>query len=268
LQVSLSGGLERVRLKNEERFTDTEFDNTYNNLYARFFMRFRINQMQSISMRFSNSRNVPSLRQLQPVSNTTDPLNIVEGNTNLKPTLNNRFSLNYYSFDYKTHAGIYVFIGGTYNTDEVVGKTITDEDLVRTTTYTNVDGSYSFYSGIGAHKEYKMKDNSTLKPRLGLRSNLSKDLGFSNGEKYHANNFSVGPRVSLEYDVPDIINIEPSYNMSYNHTRYSLNNQRDQDYINHDVGLRITSYWPEDFIFGNDITYSHVGNTAPGFDND
>src|SRR5699024_2286152 len=112
------------------------------------------------------------------------------------------------------------------------------------------------------------KDNSTLKPRLGLRSNLSKDLGFSNGEKYHANNFSVGPRVSLEYDVPDIINIEPSYNMSYNHTRYSLNNQRDQDYINHDVGLRITSYWPEDFIFGNDITYSHVGNTAPGFDND
>src|SRR5699024_2701810 len=118
------------------------------------------------------------------------------------------------------------------------------------------------------HKEYKFKDRSTLKPRIGLRSSVSKDIGFSNAVKYHADNFSLRPRFSIEYDIPEIIDIEPSYDINFNHTKYSLNNQRDQNYTNHDVRLRVTSYWPENVIFGNDVTYTHIGKTAPGFDKD
>lgn len=264
----LTGGLESVQLKNDEEFTETKFDNTFNNLFASFYMRYRLNQMSSVYVRYRNSRSIPSYTQLQPVSNTLDPLNIITGNPDLKPSLTNSFSLNYYNFNFKSHFGVYAYVRGNYNTDETVSKTTTDQYLVRNTTYTNVDGSYNLSGGLGMHKEYKLKDGSTLKPRIRFGVSKSKDIGFSNAIRYHSDNFSLRPNVSLEYDVPDIINIEPSYGLSYNNTDYSLNSQRNQDYINHDLRLRITSYWPENFIFGNDITYTHIGETAPGFDND
>lgn len=267
LNASLNGGMESTQLKNQELFTDTSFDNTYNNLFARFFLRYRIDQMKSLSFFYTNSRSVPSVTQLQPVSNTTNPLNIITGNPDLKPTLTNRLSLNYYNFNYQTHQGMFIYLGGNYNTDQVVSRTLTDENLVRNTTYTNVDGSYDFRLRGNVFKEFKMRDKSTLKPQIGVGAGLRRDIGFSNEQRYKADNWNVGPRVSLEYDIPDVINISPSYELDYNQTKYSLNSRRNQNYTDHNLRMEITSYWPKNVIFGNDITYTHIGETAPGFDN-
>lgn len=266
LRAGLSGGLESTRLKNQEQFTETDFDNTYNNLYSRFYFRYRLSRTKSIYFSYRNSRDIPSVTQLQPVSNTTDPLNIITGNPNLKPTLNNRVYINYNNYDFKSHSGLYAYMGGRYYTDEVVSRTTTGEDLVRTTNYTNVDGTYRLFAGVSLNKTKKLEDGSSLKPKIGFRSNYSKDIGYSNDVKYNAKNFSINPRVSLEYDVSDVINVESSYTVGFNNTKYSLNSQRDQNYANHDVRLQVTSYWPKNFIFGNDITYSRIGNTAPGFE--
>lgn len=267
LRAGLSGGLESVRLKNREKFTETNFDETFNNLYARFYFRYSIARTKRIYFSYRNSRQIPSITQLQPVTNTTNPLNIITGNPDLNPTLNNRVYINFNNYDFKSHSGFYAYLGGNYSTDGIVSKTITDEDLVRTTNYTNVDGIYSFFGGASINKTKKLKNGSSLKPKIGFNGNYSKDIGFSNGVKYNSENFTVTPRVSLEYDVPDIINIEPSYSVDFTNTKYSLNNQRNQSYANHDVRLQITSYWPKNLVFGNDISYSRIGNTAPGFDN-
>ena len=267
ITTSLRGGLESTNLINKEKFTSSKFDNTFNNLFARLFFRYRINEMNSISFFYNNRRSIPSVTQLQPVSNTTNPLNIIVGNPDLKPTLTNRFSANYYNYNFKTNTGMFVYLGGQYNSDEVVSSTITDEDFVRTTTYTNVDGRYNFNFRTNFFKEFKFKDNSTLKPEAGINLGWSKDIGFSNDHKYHANNFTAGPSVSLEYDIPDVLNVNPSYSLNYNQTKYSLDRQRNQNYTDHNVGIEITSYWPKNLIFGNDISYTHIGQTAPGFDN-
>lgn len=267
LTTSLSGGYESTNLKNEEKFTSTKFDNTFNNLFARFFMRYRIDQMKSLTFFYTNRRSIPSVTQLQPIENTTNPLHIFKGNPDLKPSLTNRFSANYYNYNFKNHTGFYVYLGGRYNTDEVVSSTITEEDLVRTTTYTNVDGRYDLDLRTNYYKEFKFKDKSTLKPNIGGRVGVSKDIGFSNDVRYNAKNFTAGPRVGLEYDIPDILNVSPSYTLSYNKTEYSLDKQRNQSHTDHDLNVEITSYWPKNFTFGNDITYTHIGQTAPGFDN-
>ncbi len=268
LMTSVRGGYEITNLKNTEKFTSSQFDNTFNNLFARVFLRYRIDEMKTLSFFYNNRRSIPSVTQLQPVSNTTNPLNIIVGNPDLKPSLTNRFSANYNNYNFKTRTGMFIYLGGQYNSDEVVSSTITDEDFVRTTTYTNVDGRYNLDLRGNFYKEFSFKDKSTLKPQVGLSLGMSKDIGFSNEEKYKADNFSAGPTFSLEYDIPDILNVTPTYSLRYNQTKYSLDNRRNQNYTDHDVGIEITSYWPKNLIFGNDITYRHIGQTAPGFDND
>lgn len=267
LMASFRGGYESTNLKNEERFTNTAFNNTYDNFFSRFFMRYRIDESKSFRIFYNNSRSIPSVHQLQPVANTTDPLNIVVGNPNLKPSLSNRFSVNYNDYNFKSKTGMYIYLGGNYNTDEIVSSTVTDEDLVRTTTYTNVDGRYNLNMYSNYYKEFRMRDKSTLRPNIGASVSYGKDIGFSNGHRYNANSLRLGPTVGVEYDIPDIINISPSYNLSYNNTKYSLDNRGNQSHTDHEVRMEITSYWPKNLIFGNNISYNYIGQTAPGFDN-
>lgn len=268
LNAGVTGGMESTRLKNREKFTNTTFDNTYNNFFSNVYARYRIDQMKSIFFRYSNQRSLPSVNQLQPVSNTTNPLNIVTGNPNLRPALTNRFSLNFYNFNYRTHQGMFFYVRGNYNTDQIVSRTTTDKDLVRTTTYTNVDGPYNFNIGASAHKEFKFKNKSTLKPSINFNSSLDKNVGFSNGVRYHSNSYSIGPRTGLEYDMPDVVNVDLSYGINDVHRKYSLDSQGDRNFADQDVRLRVTSYWPKNLIFGNDITYNRLGETAPGFERD
>src|SRR5699024_1883527 len=101
--ASLSGGLESIRLKNHEQFTDTYFNNTYNNFFGRFYARYKIDRMKTLSLYARNSRSVPSLTQLQPVADKLNPLHIIVGNPNLTPTMTNRLSLRYYNFNFKNN---------------------------------------------------------------------------------------------------------------------------------------------------------------------
>lgn len=268
MNAGLSGGLESVRMKNKEEFTDTEFDNTFSNLFARAYMRYRISQTKSLYFNYRNSRNIPSVNQLQPVSNTTNPLNIITGNPDLKPALTNSFSLSFNNYDFRQHQGFFTYIRGSYDNDKIVAKTETDENLVRTTTYDNVDGSYDFSLGARYNKDFTLKDRSTLKPQIGTNASLRKNVGFSNAVKYHSNNFSLSPRASLEYDIPDVIAIEPSYSLTYNRTKYSLGGREDESFTDHVFQTEVTTYWPEDIVFGSTVSYNRLGKTAPGFDRD
>ncbi|MDQ7917550.1 outer membrane beta-barrel protein [Mesonia sp. MT50] len=268
LRASISGGLENVRLKNEDLFSETSFDNTYNNLYSNAYFRYKINKTKSIYFNYRNSRDTPSITQLQPVTNTTNPLNVVTGNPNLDPSLEHRMYMNFNNYDFKSRSGFYAYLGGNLTNDKVVAITTTNEDLVRTTTYTNVDGVYSMFVGASLDKTITLESKNTIKIDAGVNGNFSKDLGFSNGVKFDSNRYIVSPRVGVQYDIIDVLTVEPSYDISFNNAKYSLNNTRDQNYINHDIALEVTSYWPKNFVFGNDISYRHLGNIAPGFKND
>ncbi|MDR6301841.1 outer membrane beta-barrel protein [Mesonia maritima] len=267
LRASISGGIQNIRLKNEDLFTGTSFDNTYNNFFSNAYFRYELTKSQRIYFSYRTSRDVPSISQLQPVTNTTNPLNTITGNPNLKPSLEHRVYMNFNNYDFKTRSGFYAYISGSLTNDQVVSRTITNQGLVRRTTYTNVDGSYNLYGGGSLDKTYELDDIQSLKASIGLNVNASKNLGFSNGVKYESNNQSITPRLELQYEIEEILTIEPEYSVNFNWAQYSLDASRDQAFTNHTLGAEITSYWPKNFIFGNDISYRYIGNVAPGFKN-
>ncbi len=268
LRASFSGGIQNIRLKNVDLFTNNSFDNTYNNLFVNSYLRYELTKTKSIYFNYRSSRNTPSLNQLQPVTNTTNPLNIVTGNPNLDPTLEHSFYANFNNYDFKSRSGFYAYLGGSLYNDRVVSFTTTDEDLVRTTTYTNVDGAYSAFAGFSLNKKIELENGNALNPRVGFRANFNRNVGFSNTQKYNSETLSLSPQLALRYEIEELLTVDPRYQLTYNNASYSLDSSRDQNYINHNLGMEVTSYWPKNFIFGNDISYQHVGNMSPGFKND
>jgi hypothetical protein len=265
-RVNTDVGLINTRLQNENFFSDTSFDNTYNNLFVRARVRYEIERSKSLSLRYNTNADIPSIRQLQPVVDRTNPLNIVIGNPELRPAYRQSIGFEFRNFDFTTRSGIFSSIDYNFTENSVVPVTTIDEDLVRTTTYTNVDGAKSVSGRIFYNKQIK-KDAFEFRYRTGINAGYSNNVGFTNAVLYNAERISLSPSIRLTYAIEEVLDINPNYQLNYTSTTYDINTNRDAEVIDHRVGLEATTYWPKNVIFGNDISYNYFGNVSPGFDN-
>lgn len=62
--------------------------------------------------------------------------------------------------------------------------------------------------------------------------------------------------------------IAPSYNVSFNNTKYTNFQLQKTSFVRHNLMLQTTTYWPENFTWGNDFSYTYNSNIAPGFQRD
>ncbi|MDT0675596.1 outer membrane beta-barrel protein [Autumnicola musiva] len=265
-RVNTEVGLLNTSLENSNYLEKTSFDNTYNNLFLEARVRYEIERSKSFSIRYDTDVDIPSIQQLQPVVDRTNPLNIVVGNPELEPTYRQSINIDYRNFDFATRSGVFSWLNFDFTNNNVVSVTTVDEDLVRTTTFTNVDGAMGANMGVFYNKQYK-KEARTFRYNVGVSGNYSKNVGFTNAVKFNSERYSVSPRVRLSYEIEELLNIEPNYELTFNKTEYGANPDRNEDFLNHRIGFETTTYWPENVVFGNDISYNYSGNVSPGFDN-
>ncbi len=265
-RINTDVGLLHTRLENENFLEDVNFDNTYNNLFLRARVRYELERSKSLTINYNTNANVPSIGQLQPVVDRTNPLNVRVGNPELRPTFSQNIRLNYRNFDFSTRTGIFSWFNMNFTDNNVVSVTTVDEDLRRRTTYTNVNGAMSADLGTFYNKQYK-KDAREFRYRLGLRGNYNRNIGFTNEVQYMAERYSVSPSLRFTFAIEELLDINPNYELTYNDTQYDINPDRNEDFVNHRIGIQTTSYWPENVVFGNDISYNYFGNVSPGFDN-
>jgi len=264
-RIDTEVGLLSTTLQTENFIEEVTFDNTYNNIFIDADVRYSIERSKSISLGYSTNADVPSVRQLQPVEDRTNPLNIIVGNPEVEPTFNQRINFNFRNFDFATRSGFFGYMYANFTDNQVVA-TSSVENFIRTTTYTNVDGVISGNLGGSYSKTFK-KDARELRLRLRMNTGYNRNVGFINAVKYKSDQFNLSPGIQLTYAIDELLEINPGYNLTYNNIEYDINSGRDQSYTNHSLSLETTTYWPKNVVFGNDIAYNQFGNVAPGFDN-
>jgi len=265
-RINTDFGLLHTSLENENFLEETSFDNAYNNLFVRAQVRYEVERSKSLSFRYDTNADIPSIRQLQPVVDCTNPLHIVVGNPELRPSYRQSINFDYRNFDFATRSGFFGWINISITDNNVVSVTTVDEDLVRNTTYTNVNGAKNANVGASYNKQIK-DEQKEFRYSIRLNTSYNKNVGFINAVKYNAESYSISPNIGFTYAIEELFEINPNYNLSYHNTSYDINPDRDEEVINHRIGLGVTSYWPKNVVFGNDISYNYFGNVSPGFDN-
>jgi hypothetical protein len=271
LRIEGQLGLNRIDLKTDNEIQNVSFTNNFNILSYNTRFSYRFTRSKRISLRLRNSTNIPSVSQLQPVSIQTDPLNIVEGNPDLNASIDHRVNLNFYDFSYDSGSSYSVYMSYSFTEDQVVSVVNTDEDLVRTRTYTNLSGNQQLSLYLRYSKNLKKSKNQndpeSMRISARLNNNYSKNLGFSNDRLFRSERYVISPSLNFYYELEDMFTLDPSFDISYNLTQYNLNQNQNQEFINYNFGLEAVTYWPENVIFGNDITFTQFGNVNPDFDN-
>ncbi|MFS4457398.1 outer membrane beta-barrel protein [Maribacter sp. 2304DJ31-5] len=262
------GRYRRTNLRNTDFLQSADFSKNYENFLLSVYGNYTISQNKRISIQYRTNFNAPNVNELQPVSNVSDPLNVRIGNPNLRPGIRRNIYINYNDYNWRQRTGLFVHMRLTFQDDQVVSNTTTDEGFLRTTRYVNVDGNYDYNGGIGYSKE--LKKDSTLTVKLNIRPNLNiqKNVSFTNGERLEAKRLSAIPRVGVLFNFKELVTLEPEYSLSLNTTKYNLERFSNINFTSHSTKFKTTTYWPKNLVWENDINYNYNGNVGPGFDKD
>lgn len=228
---------------------------------------YRFDNKASIYAGYNLNNNVPSITQLQPFTNETNPLNIITGNPNLKPTNRHRFNIGYNKYNFQKGTGFFLYTSGSSTKNQVVTKSIVDPTtLVRNTTYENVNGNYNFQFFGSYNKKIKLDTIRSLRVRFGGSYNTSKNINFFNGVKYNSKTTSISPNVGLTFDWKKIIEISPRYSISFSKTEFDLSNFNTQEFIRHTLTIRTRTLSSKKLEWRNNIRYNYNPDVVDGFD--
>lgn len=245
----------------------TNYSTEYLLPYISAYGNFRFTKTRNIWVNYNYSYDLPSARQILPVEDLANPLNTIVGNPNLDVNKNHWINFSYRDFDYATRSGYGVYSGINLYDNQIVSSVTYDTNRKRTTTYENVSGTYNSWMGTYWNKSFKSDAHKfRLETRMNFNFGLSK--GFTDGEAYEAQSNSISPRINFAYDYGELLTINPSYNYSFNKTKYTNYIVESASNFTHRFNIQLTSYWPKKWVFGNDFGYTYNSNIADGFKKD
>lgn len=244
-----------------------DLNNQYTLPFGRAQIRYKFQRSKFITLSYDYINTLPSYSQLLPVENLANPLNTVIGNPNLKPNAKQSVTINFRNFDLRTRSGYTLFLKADYYNSEIVSISVYDASRKRNTTYDNISGTYTTSFGGNWNQSLKLGSH-VLRYGLGVNTNYSLDKGFTNGVLYDAKSLGITPRVYFNYEYGELLTVTPSYNLSYSESKYSNYTTNASSNVVHRINIQTTSYFPKNWIFGNDFGYNYNSRIASGFKKD
>ena len=226
---------------------------------------YRWTRQHNLRLRYFGNTDQPSVTQLSPVVDVSNPLNITYGNPDLKPSFEHRLNLRYQNFNPEKNRSMGFFGDIRYLTNDIVSSTMTDRETGRReTTYENVTGNWNANGRMMMNIPLKNIRFSVFSMSFASYNHAN---GFSNLEKNLSRRLNLGETLGLNYR-SDLIDFGIRGNISYNKVKNSLEGQRDQEFLNYGGNANTTLYLPWDMSIESDINYSTNSGYSDGFTQD
>lgn len=266
LNLSISSGVNLTNLDASAKYMNNIYsvDKKYTAPFLNFNARYRKENGMSYHVRYRYNTNNPSAMQLLPYERLNNPLNTFVGNENLDQTKTHNLSGGLRKYNFQMRTGWSVYLWGNYNTEAIATYSVYDENRKQTTTYRNINDTYNI--GLYGDWNKQMKfDEHTLRYGIGTSINLSKSKGYTNGQLYEGDTYTFSPRLYLSWDYGELLTIAPNYRLSFNQTDYTNYQIDRRENLTHNFAIQTTSYWPENWTWGNDFSYTYNSNLGEGF---
>lgn len=213
--LSISSGLEATQTNFELKDLDkaSNFKRSYLNLSPRTNIFYRISNNTSMALNYNGFTQQPSIDQIQPVTQINNPLFQVIGNSGLRPSFTNNFSVSYSSFMMNSDQFISGSLNYGFTNNAIVNSEIVDEFAKRVTSFINLNGNNSWSGNM-----YYSKGFSKLHFRMGLDLSFyrSGNVAKLNGVRNTTVNTQYNAKGSFNYYTPMVdLSYSPSASIMY-----------------------------------------------------
>jgi len=223
---------------------------------------YNFTRMKSFSLQYTTSTQQPTTAQLQPVKDVSDPLNIKEGNPNLKQQYQHNVSLNYFAASPLAQRNFFAYANFNTSQNAIVNADVLDQFGSRTTTYENVNGVYNLFAGI--ESGFKIKKLNT-RFNIGANNILYNNYNFLNAEKNRITNLAFTPRLGITYNYKEKFNLNATARFGYNKIKYSLQPSFNDNYWRNTYEADADLDLPWKMAINTDFSYSVNTGRSQGY---
>lgn len=259
---SVGANLQHAQLNSHLKDSAFRIKQNFTNLLPVANFNYNFTKTKSLRLDYSTSASQPTAKQLQPVQDISDPLNIISGNPSLKQSYAHNASLQFFNASPARQKNLFVFLNYTATQNAIVNSDRINASGARTSMPVNTNGVYNINANID--RGFRIKKLNT-RLELGLNANYNRSVNFINDDKNKTSVLSVMPRVNASYSYKELLDISAGARVSYNNARYSLQPSLNNNYWRQVYELEATVNLPAGFTISNEFSYSAYTGRSNGF---
>jgi hypothetical protein len=168
-----------------------------------------------VRLNYNGSTTAPTLNQLQPITDNSDPLYQYIGNPDLKQSFNHSFNANYNFYNVLQEKGMWSGIYGGFTQNAFVNESTIYYGGRTTSRTVNANGNYNF--GLYSNYNFKWK-KPDIRISFGPNVNISRSITYVKTEPLFEelktvntnSNYGINFRISKEKDKKYEISIDPT----------------------------------------------------------
>lgn len=224
--------------------------------------RYKFGKRSSIQLNYRGNSSQPSMAQLQPVADISNPTNIIQGNPNLDPSFSHSINIRFQDFNMDSQRSLMLMGDFQITQNSIISKSTYFDDGKRQTTYVNVNGVWNgrlmnMFSMPLRNKKWSVSNHVFV--------NANHNIGFNNGLRNTSLSFRINESPGITFR-PDHFELElrPRYSVQTTHNSV----QKNANQTVHSYGGRFdgTYYTPWGLTLQSDINYSATSGYAAGYD--
>lgn len=229
------------------------------------FLRYRLKMTQSRSLNidYRGQTSQPSINQLQPVADMSDPLRIVVGNPDLAPSFTHNIRFRFQDFNQGEQRSVMGMLNASIVQNSIVSSTTYNPETGgQYTTYENVNGAWNAWGGAMFSMPLR---NRTWTTSLFSMLNYNHSVGFNNGQRNVSSSFNMNLSPGIAWR-PDHVQLElrPRYGLQTVANTMAKTNNRTV----HSYGGRFYGTFYTDFglTLSTDLEYTATSGYSAGYD--
>lgn len=258
LNVGASFQPQKSKLTYKKDQLDTATVRRVFNFTPTFDFRYNFSKTSQLRINYRGRSSQPSMTDLLPVEDTTDPLNIRRGNPGLKPAFTNTFMAFYNTFNTKTQRGIMTHFRFENVMNSISNRSIYDQSTGGTITQPdNINGNWNLFGILGSNTALRNKkytiNTFTMARYNNIVSYMSDMQSQGLSDKNKTRQLSLSERLRGTYR-NDWWEFSLNGSLAYTHSRNSFKEENNMDTYQFSYGASTNVRLPWNMSLATDIS--------------
>lgn len=253
-KLTLSAGTDvsQTDFDQTDLFSNAITKRNYTNFFPKAQVVYKLPGNGRVYLNYNGSTRQPTIQQIQPVLDNSNPLSITVGNPLLKQSFNHRINFNVNSYKVLKQRGFYSYGGIFFTQNDIVNSsTINDTSAKTIYQYININGNYNFWTGGGYWLKLKKLDANL---NFGFYLNGYHSNGMVNNQKSLTENYAPQINMSFNKEKEKKYNVGFSASYEYNFSTSTVQLQKvHNNYYTINTELDFTIQLPAKFEINNSI---------------
>jgi hypothetical protein len=227
--VTVGGSIQRTNLDGDLRSLGASISRSYLNFLPTTRLNYDFAETKHLELNYETSVQEPSVQELQPVVDNSDPLNLYEGNPELRPAYQHNLRLEFTTFDQARFTNFFAFVEGRYIQHAITMSQEITPEQIRISQPVNVSRKKELNSDVTFGFPLEK-----IKSRISISATANVDQGINilNDVEEEITQQQFGGRVRYDFRYQEIADFGLSANISRQTTAYEFSNLSDQLYFN------------------------------------